>query len=291
MSLAAGLPLDGRIHRQSVVVAGGPLAVLEVPGDGPAVVLLPGFTGSKEDFREILTPLAAGGRRVLAYDQRGQYQSPGPDDPAGYTVDALAADLLGLQQGLHLPAVHLVGHSFGGLVARRAVLLRPAIARSLTLLGSGPQALTGPRVEVLPLLAPVLAQGGLPALVEATDALGASDPRNLALPAAIRQFLRDRMLASAPAGLLGMATALTTEPDRVPELRATGVPTLVLHGQNDDAWTPSVQADMAQQLGARYEVVPEAAHSPAVENPAATARLMRAFFDNVERGVCGGFPD
>jgi pimeloyl-ACP methyl ester carboxylesterase len=104
---------------------------------------------------------------------------------------------------------------------------------------SGPQALTGPRVELLPLMAPVLEQGGMPALVDAVEALGADDPRNLALSPEVREFLRVRMLASSPAGLLGMAAGLTGEPDRVAELRATDVPTLVLHGAADDAWSPA----------------------------------------------------
>jgi pimeloyl-ACP methyl ester carboxylesterase len=180
--------------------------------------------------------------------------------------------------------VHLVGHSFGGLVSRAAVLRRPAAVRSLTLMCSGPQALTGPRVELLPLMAPVLEQGGMPALVDAVEALGADDPRTQSLSPEVRQFLRVRMLASSPAGLLGMAAGLTGEPDRVDALRATGVPVLVLHGEADDAWAPAVQAAMAERLGAQHVVVPDAQHSPAVENPRPTAAALNAFFADVEAG-------
>ena len=42
---------------------------------------------------------------------------------------------------------------------------------------------------------------------------------------------------------------------------------LVAHGEADDAWLPHVQADMAQRLGARHEVINNSIHSPAVENP------------------------
>lgn len=282
---ASLLPVPPGARRRLVDVPRGPLAVLEVPGSAPAVVLVPGFTGSKEDFRHVLAPLGDEGRRVVAMDQRGQHESAGPDEPDAYAVSHLAADLLHLLRALGTGPVHLVGHSFGGLVARAAVLERPDAVRSLTLMCSGPEALTGPRVELLPLMRPVLEQGGMPSLVETLDRLEADDPRAQSVPPDVRAFLRERMLASVPAAFLGMAEGLTGEPDRVEELRGTGVPLLVLHGEADDAWAPAVQAAMAERLGARYVVVPGAMHSPAVESPAPTADAMNAFFCDVERSA------
>ena len=276
------LRLDPRLQARRVDVPGGPLATLEAPADGAPVVLLPGFTGSKEDFRLVLAPLAEAGHRAIAYDQRGQFESPGPQEGDAGTVESLAADLLALVDALALGPVHVVGHSFGGLVARSAVLERPEGFRSLVLMSSGPAALTGPRVQALPLMRPIVEQGGMAALTEAVDAMNAADPRWLGLPVEVQQFLRRRMLASSPTALLGMADALTSEPDRVAELRATGVPVLVLHGEGDDAWSPQVQDDMAVRLGAEKVVVPDALHSPAVENPTATAAALVAFLRQYE---------
>ena len=80
------------VRRRSLA---GTIAALEaLPPDGPVgppVVLVPGYTGTKEDFAAVLPPLAAAGRHLVAIDQRGQFESAGPDSPDAYTVDALAA--------------------------------------------------------------------------------------------------------------------------------------------------------------------------------------------------------
>ena len=281
-SLLSDLPT---VRLEHLDVPGGPLAALRQDPDerrGAPVLLVPGYTGSKEDFRTLLAPLAAAGHPVVAIDQRGQFQSPGPDELSAYDVEVLAADVLAVVDRLGGGPVHLLGHSFGGLVARAAVLQRPAAFDSLVLMSSGPAGLTGPRIALVGLMKPLLEQG-MPTLVEAMDALNAADARFLALDASLQGFLRDRMLASSAPGLLGMAVGLEHEPDRVAALRATGLPVLVLHGTDDDAWTPELQGEMALRLGARHAVIAGAAHQPAVEAPEATVDALLDFLASVDR--------
>jgi pimeloyl-ACP methyl ester carboxylesterase len=261
----------------------GPLAALDTGGAAAegTVLLVAGFTGSKEDFAPLLAPLARAGVRAVALDQRGQYESPGPDDPSAYAVAELAGDLLAVARELREDTdgpLHLLGHSFGGLVARAAVLADPAAFSSLTLLGSGPGGLTGPRADLLDHLGPLLETGGVAGVHEAMEQLSSTDPRAQAVPSATRAFLSRRFLRNAPAGLRGMADAMLGEPDRTAELAGTGLPVLVVHGEADDAWTPAAQADMARRLGARHEVVPGSIHSPAVENPPRTLEVLLGFW-------------
>jgi pimeloyl-ACP methyl ester carboxylesterase len=253
----------------------GPLAALDTGGEAPrgTVLLVAGYTGSKEDFAPLLAPLSEAGYRVVALDQRGQYESPGPDDPAAYSVEELGLDVLAVARVLREESgepLHLLGHSFGGLVTRAAVLAEPTLFTSFTLLGSGPSRLTGRRADLLDHLGPLLDSGGVQLVHETLEQVAMTDPRAQAVPAPTREFYARRFLRNSEAGLRGMADAMLHEPDRVP--------LLVAHGEADDAWLPHVQADMAQSLRARHEVINNSIHSPAVENPARTVAVLLDFW-------------
>ncbi|HZB20342.1 MAG TPA: alpha/beta fold hydrolase [Blastococcus sp.] len=261
----------------------GPLVALDTDGEAVrgTALLVAGYTGSKEDFAPLLAPLAEAGYRVVAMDQRGQYESPGPDDPAAYSVEELGRDVVVVARILREESgepLHLLGHSFGGLVTRAAVLAEPTLFTSFTLLGSGPAKLGGGRAELLDHLGPLLDAGGVKLVHETLEAVAMTDPKAQAVPAATREFYSRRFLSNAEAALRGMADAMLDEPDRVAELAAVGLPVLVAHGEADDAWLPHVQADMAERLGARHEVILNSIHSPAIENPVRTLEVLLDFW-------------
>jgi pimeloyl-ACP methyl ester carboxylesterase len=284
VSVPRSLELAPEVSIGRVAAASGELAALiGTPPDDvplrPGVLAVPGYTGSKEDFIHLLPLLARAGHPTVAIDLRGQYESGGPEDVAAYTIEALAKDIASLLSDG--PRRHVIGHSFGGLICRDAVL-SGAPARSLALLCSGPGALGGSRAALIDVMRPMLADDGVPAVFAASEALDAEDPVKAALPQPIKDFLRRRFLASPAAALLGMGTALTTAPDRVAELRDSGLPVLVACGENDDAWTPAEQAAMAERLGAPYLVFPRLGHSPAVEDETAVADALESFWSDAD---------
>lgn len=254
-----------------VVDAGGhELAYLEV-GEGSPVLLVPGYTGSKEDFGPLLAPLAAAGCRVVAFDQRGQLDSPGSGPAESYDPEGLATDLLALIEALELGPAHVVGHSYGGIVARAAFLRHPTVFASLTLLSSGPAAIAGARARLMQSLRSELSSGGVARVSSLLRAAGGHE-----------SFDAMRFEATDPVSLLGMGEALLSAPDRVPELAvalaAAAVPCLVACGEADDAWSPAAQEAMADRLGARFASITGAGHSPAVEAPTATVSLLLEFW-------------
>jgi pimeloyl-ACP methyl ester carboxylesterase len=297
------LELPDGARRVTIETSRGTFAALEaLPTTGvcersPAL-LVPGFTGSKEDFLPVIGLLAGAGRRVVAIDMRGQYETPGTEDASAYSLAALAADVALIADELAAwdgapdsghPAgqVHLMGHSFGGLVAREVVLARAARTASLTLMSSGPGALTGPRADdlrtVLSVLnaVPAADLGGLVKLLWETQL----EPGAVADGTApdVVDFLRTRMLASCPLGLRTMGQILLACPDRTKALRhAAAGPLLVVYGEQDDAWAPSIQESMAERLAAQRVCIPGAMHSPAVDAPETTASTLTRFWNAAE---------
>ena len=286
MSTPPFLDLPSGVQATRLATARGELAALvAAPAAGvhraPAL-LVPGIMGSKEDFIAILALLANSGHPVTALDQRGQFESPGSDDPTADDVTSLAEDVLAIAGELGEP-VHLVGHSFGGIVARAAAIAAPQALRSLTLFDTGAAAVGEPTSTNLALLAQVLPVMDLEQIWVAKRQIDAQNEPEPLRPD-IEEWLHRRFVANHPTSLRRMAEQLLSEPDRVDELRALDLPVLVTYGETEDAWPPPLQEVMAERLAAAHIVISGAGHSPATEQPEVTAQVLSHFWAQVESG-------
>ena len=284
VSTPRSLDLAAGVSHARIATARGAHAALVAgdPGD-PMMLLVPGFTGSKEDFLAVIAPLAAGGLRVVALDQRGQCDTPGTGREDDASLEALAADLAALGEALGSRPAHLVGKSLGGLVARAAVLAAPRRWASLTLLGSGPAAVPQAQREGLLALRQALPGTPLPVVWEVAQARDRANGVPLP-PAPVQAFLRRRFLANDACSLRAKAAILLEEPDRVAALAAVlaaeAMPAAVVTGADDDVWSPAEQEQMAARLDRPWIEVPGAGHSPAVDAPAATVAALMGVLEH-----------
>lgn len=288
MSRPTTLDLPEHTSAHRLETSRGSFAVLDAAPapDAPAthgtVLLVPGFTGSKEDFLDLLTPLSAAGFRAVAIDGRGQHESGGPRDEAAYAQRELAADVSA--QGAALAArgdgpLHVLGHSLGGLVVRASLLADgPGPWASLTLMSSGPADVAPDQQVRTQLLLDHLPTMDMETAWWAMRAMDADREGVPATPAWLDDFLHRRWVNTVPEQLLATARQLMTEPDRVGELAAVPLPKLVLSGEVDYAWPVPLLDAMAERLGARRVVIKGAEHSPNAERPAETAAALIAFW-------------
>ncbi|MEV5375415.1 alpha/beta fold hydrolase [Streptomyces nondiastaticus] len=278
------LPPCARAHRLST--ARGEFAVHDARPAAPprgTVLLVPGFTGSKEDFIALLEPVAAAGYRAVAVDGRGQHETEGPRDEAAYAQAELAQDVLAQAAALG-GGVHLLGHSLGGLVSRAAVLADASPFRSLTLMSCGPAAISAPQQERTRRLIAALGAYDMGAVWLEMRRADAESAPAAPVPPELDAFLRERWMATVPEQLMATGRQLTSEPDRTPELAAVPLPKHVLSGAVDYAWPVPWMDAMAKELSAVRTVVQGAEHSPNAERPGPTAEALVRFWELSGRG-------
>lgn len=285
MSIPVSLARPAGVRELRFSTPDGPLAALDSRPDGTPsglAVLVPGITGSKEDFLPLLAPLAVGGIRAICYDQRGQYESAGLADPLKYSLTAFADDLWRvLAQAADLAEgapVHVVGHSFGGQVLRAALLQsgdgRPPLA-SVSFLGSGPDRIagnSGARARLLLGISRFLTQAQIQRLIPMDKH---PDPQ-------VARFLLARWLGNDRASVRAIARALLTEPDRTAHLalrlRELALPAMVFCGEAETTWPTAQQREMAERLGVPFVGFPGIGHSPNTEVPDLLAAALLDFW-------------
>ncbi len=97
------------------------------------LLCLHGGPGASWDYFEPLEAIAATGRRVIFYDQLGGGNSDEPHDPSMYTVDLYVEEVAVVRRALGLERVHILGQSWGGMLAMEYALTQPAGLVSLIL--------------------------------------------------------------------------------------------------------------------------------------------------------------
>lgn len=260
------------------------MEVEEAGGGGRGFVLVHGFTGSRDDFREQMAPLSEHGR-TLALDQRGHGGTTNSGKHELYTLPNLVADLRGAFDALGLERVDLLGHSLGGAVVLRFALAHPERIASLVLMDTTPLPLKMRFSESARAgIAAFAREHGMVALARRTRELMATSD---AVPPSARRLEQamgpdvfwqrierkhekmDPVAWDAISAEMGKVESVV---ERLGEIRC---PTTVLVGAEDLPFlAPSDEMEKGI-AGARRATIPDAAHSPQLENPPAWLAAIR----------------
>ncbi len=262
------------------VADGLELHVLEWSTEGVPLVLLHGH-GNEAHLWDDFVPCIAPHYRVIAVDQRGHGDSDW--DPEGrYDTEYMVADLEILTDALGIERFVLIGFSMGGRVSMSFAGLHPERLAGLVIVDIGPE--VDPRgasrisMEMKSQQAPVFAN-----IDEYASMLSLNYPAGQpeALMRMARYALRQRddglfelkmdpkMRDERPNDDAARAREEAFSKEQWEALAKIPCPTLVVRGAASDILSPDTADKMVDEVlqNGRLEVVPQAAHSVATDNP------------------------
>jgi pimeloyl-ACP methyl ester carboxylesterase len=255
-------------------------------GSGPVLLLVHGMAGSRENWREVIEPLARD-HTVIAADLPGHGDSE--SGSGDYSLGAHAAGLRDLLLSLGHERATVVGHSLGGGIAMQFTYQFPELIERLVLVSSGG---LGPEVS------PVLRAAALPgadlfisatagpgarvgsALARGLGAVGLRPNADLAEVARGYASLADRerrqaFLATLRA-VVGTGGQKVAAGDRL--YLAEALPILIVWGRKDPIIPVShAEAAVATLPGARLEIFDDVGHLPQVEAPGRFVTVLERF--------------
>jgi len=268
------------------------------PSSFPLLVLH-GGPGSTHDYLEPLAALSRSARAVVFYDQLGSGNSDQPDDPTLWNIDLFLDEVATVRRELGLERVHLLGQSWGGMLALSYALMQPVGLLSLVVADSTASIpLHAAEVNKLREHLPPEVQEVLdhheeagttddPAYEEATMAFYAHHICRLdPWPEYLLEAL-ERINLKVYQTMWGVnefhITGNLKNWDITPRLGEIRVPTLLLSGRYDE-FTPAEQEVLRDGIpGSEWVLFEESAHLPHVEKTERFLEVLEGFLSRVER--------
>lgn len=258
---------------------------VEITGNGPALVLLHGFTGSAKSWRA-LTERLCDCYQVIAIDALGHGESDSPSDSNRYAMAHVAKNFLAVLDALELDKVHLLGYSMGGRMALHIATVASERLRSLILESASPglrileerQA----RQRSDEILAQRLESENLEAFVNYWENIPLfASQKNL--PSEVQQRQRHQRLHNNPVGLANSLRGVGTGSqdslwDALPNLN---VLVLLIAGALDEKYT-KIGREMANLLpNAILEICADCGHTVHIEKPELFYSLVSNFLSKL----------
>jgi 4,5:9,10-diseco-3-hydroxy-5,9,17-trioxoandrosta-1(10),2-diene-4-oate hydrolase len=249
------------------------------------VVLIHGLGGYVENWLSSFNALAAQ-HRVYALDLPGHGRTDKLMD-ISYRIADLAQFVEDFMAVLKIEHAHVVGHSLGGAVSTRLVLVHPAVVDKLILVASGglgKEVGSMLRIASIPLLGDLLTRPSLSGSAQSakilvydpavmTNELIKENFQMASLPGAQQAFLKT---LRANGSLFGQVKS--NYGPNVYGLPSIKKPVLVIWGQQDQV-VPVAHADVAAKNipNVRMHLLDKCGHAPMLEHPQVFNELLLEF--------------
>ncbi len=270
-----------------------------ITGTGPGIplLLLHGGPGMNSSDSDPLQQLGAE-RPIIQYDQLGCGKSERPDDTSLWTVERYVEELGQVIQALGLEEVHLLGHSWGTMLAASYLFTKPSGVRSV--LFSGP-ALDAQRWErdQRAYLKQFPAQ--VQKTIEESERQGTTDSADY--EQAMMEYYKTHMCRVDPwpaelsedLGQLNLqvynymwgaseftVTGTLKQFDATERLHEIEIPALFTCGRYDEATPAATEYYASLVPDAEFHVFENSSHMPSIEEPAAYVETVREWVNRQE---------
>jgi proline iminopeptidase len=229
--------------------------------------------------------------RVVLYDQRGMGGSTAPADDNAYGLDQYVADLDAIREGIGEAKIHVLGHSFGGLVAMAYAGAHPDRVASLTLVSSSapdPEARRAASAAFEQRYAKLLAEKKVPAEPPPPVGDDCQNESNAILPVFFadpdfNEPMEETKTTQCSVHVSNATGKLVRNVDLRPKLKAFTAPTLVVMGDSDPFGEARgrATANALEAAHPQYSVLPKCGHFPWVECPGAFRPVIEEFLGKV----------
>ncbi|MFE0251250.1 alpha/beta fold hydrolase [Streptomyces sp. NPDC059010] len=255
---------------------------------GLPVVLLHALPLDSSMWDETARALRAHGHPVLPVDQRGFGGAP---LPAGDTpcLDLVADDLARELDRRGLDAVALAGCSMGGYTAMSFLRRHPDRVRALALFAARATADTPEQAAARLRFAELLLDDSLRARIVTDTAPSLLGATTRAGRPRLLNRVTDRARAAAPDSVAWAQRAIAAREDSLPTLGTTGVPAVVVQGEEDELVTLEEARETAAALpSGRLVTLPGVGHLAPLEAPEATAEILSDLLGQAQRSTTSG---
>ena len=275
--MAEHIPGDLDAEDRFVRLDDGDMHVVEDGRPGAPAVLLIHGTAASASWWDLVIPRLAGACRVIRVDLAGHGRSTAA---GGYDIPAQARRAGAVLDRLGAGQVTAIGHSTGGCVATALAEQRPGLVSALALIDIGPdldaymsQGLLG-RLLLAPLPGRLLWRLRTEATIR--KALASAFTRPIDIPQTIIEATM-RMTHRALATTSRASDDYLKQQSLPSRLTALGLPVLVIFGTDDHRCRSSSAAAYRAVPGARVELLPGVGHTPMLEDPQTTGKLLLDF--------------
>ncbi|RRA47691.1 alpha/beta fold hydrolase [Acidipila sp. EB88] len=260
-------------RKSSNVLAETQINWIRTSTDKPATVVLVHAVGYDLTYWDRQIEALREEFNVVAFDLPGHGNSSGA--PGEWSFEYAAAVTAKLIEEVSVRPVHLVGISFGGMIAQMTTLERPELVRSLTLIGTGSHFSQDVR-RGMRTRAEAVRAGGMATVTQSSLERWFTPKTRMQRPD-ITDRVTKTLLADDPATHAAIWDVISTL-DIQGRLGEILCPTLVLVGERDPSTPPSVAHGLAAAIqGSKLVIIPDAAHIITVEAPTAVNEALKAF--------------